>query len=716
MRGGLIALVAFIVLSYGALCGSTPPGALATHYIGGGEVVSWSNWMWWFDYALFTLHSNPLYLHYLFFPLQVPVPDGVLVLLVLAPLTHLAGSVVAYNVYVITAFSLAGFAMYLFAFRLFDDRLAAFFAGVIFTFSTQHFAQGTSHLHVYSTYWIPLVALAWARFLAAPKPAAGTLLGLAIAATALTSWTLAVMALAYCGIYALFEVRRIAWRRALPALLLGAFAAIAMVSPALVAFLRLRSFPGSVMRLSDSIFWSADVLGFFTPPEQNLLWGSMAAPLFRHFTGNAWEAAVYLGTIPLLFCCGAIFFRPWSRIVRFHTIAAIVFAVLSLGPALHFAGIWHFSDAKLTVALPGALLQFVPPLDMMRTPNRYGILVMFCVAIVATHALATGSARYRGTHPRFAATACLAITAFAFCDSLYAFPLQPANPVPRIYKSIGTEKGAEALLEIPMIRSPLATGPMHNGAYLYYYEYQKQHRHPLVGGYFNRANPAHARVMEADPLLDVFYAGRSDITTPGVEDTLEYLYAKHGIGYVVLHKNFLPHNTLEFFTNVLGTGFIDDDSVPSDRVRVYKHSRQSTVTTTSPALAVQLVSGWYACESWNNAPTRWIASRASLDISAERAVLASISFHVRSIQGSRTLLLRTDRSSHSFPITDTWSAVTVSIPLAPGMTRVELSVPEGAVKPSDISSQSNDRRELAAAFQDLRASFAHGDAAALPPD
>ncbi len=63
-------------------------------YLGHGEVVMWSNYFWWFDYAVTYLHVNPLSDSYLYYPMGMDfIEGGVLPGLLFIPVTHILGSV-----------------------------------------------------------------------------------------------------------------------------------------------------------------------------------------------------------------------------------------------------------------------------------------------------------------------------------------------------------------------------------------------------------------------------------------------------------------------------------------------------------------------------------------------------------------------------------------------------------------------------------------------
>jgi hypothetical protein len=143
---------------------------LATHFtraIPGDGFDGWQNYwnLWWMKVALLEQHTSPFFTNLLYHPTGVGLlfhtlnPFNGLATL---PIQTAFGLFPAYNTAVLCGFILAGLGAYLQARQTLgprSSRLAAFLAGVIFTFAPVHIAHLLGHMQVISLEWIPFFAL-----------------------------------------------------------------------------------------------------------------------------------------------------------------------------------------------------------------------------------------------------------------------------------------------------------------------------------------------------------------------------------------------------------------------------------------------------------------------------------------------------------------------------------------------------------------------------
>ena len=109
----------------------------------------------------------------------------------------------------------------------------------------------------------------------------------------------------------------------------------------------------------------ADLWGYLSFPPTHLLaaWGAAA---YGSFTGNAWEATVYLGFVNLaLLLYALVTARGTARKILFYALGGVlVFMLFASGDALHARGVvWP-------VHMPDILLSDVPFFRNVRTPAR----------------------------------------------------------------------------------------------------------------------------------------------------------------------------------------------------------------------------------------------------------------------------------------------------------------------------------------------------------
>ena len=159
-----LALAGYLLLTLGL----TYP--LVTQFgraIPGDGFDGWQNYwnLWWIKTAVLEQHTHPWLTHLLYYPTGVGLLfhtlnafNGFITL----PIQLAFGLLPAYNAAVLFSFTLGGLGAYLLARYILGSRsshLAAFAAGVIFTFSPFHIAHLLGHMQVISLEWIPFYAL-----------------------------------------------------------------------------------------------------------------------------------------------------------------------------------------------------------------------------------------------------------------------------------------------------------------------------------------------------------------------------------------------------------------------------------------------------------------------------------------------------------------------------------------------------------------------------
>ena len=159
-----LALAGYLLLTLGL----TYP--LVTQFgraIPGDGFDGWQNYwnLWWIKTAVLEQHTHPWFTHLLYYPTGVGLLfhtlnafNGFITL----PVQLAFGLLPAYNTAVLFSFTLGGLGAYLLARYVLgpgSSHLAAFAAGVIFTFSPFHIAHLLGHMQVISLEWIPFYAL-----------------------------------------------------------------------------------------------------------------------------------------------------------------------------------------------------------------------------------------------------------------------------------------------------------------------------------------------------------------------------------------------------------------------------------------------------------------------------------------------------------------------------------------------------------------------------
>jgi len=339
--------------------------------------------MWWFKHALLSGH-NPYFTDMLHYPhghtllFHTLNPFNCLLAM---PFDLVCGQPAAYNLVFLFSFAASGFTMYLLAHELFKNRLAAFLAGCVFTFSPFHFAHAQGHLQLVAMEWLPLFLFFLVRSFRSRKITDGIWMGVSLALTTFCSFYYLLAGLVMAGLIACLKLvrehRRVLDRKFLFAIGAGAgvFMATAgvLLTAMLASYLRLDLVPAH-----DARFWSADLQSFFIPP-----WVSAYGPLFidiwRKWTGNSAECNQYIGYSVIALAILAFVMRkrgdrPWG-----WAGIALCGMLLSLGPVLHWGG--RILDA---VPLPYKLLDKIfPVLGMSGAPVRWQVITIVAFAVLA---------------------------------------------------------------------------------------------------------------------------------------------------------------------------------------------------------------------------------------------------------------------------------------------------------------------------------------------
>ena len=329
-----------------------------------GLVNLWN--MWWAATALLDLGVSPFstdYLHY---------PDGVsLARHAFSPANAIAGGLLARAVGLVSAWKLlllvhlwlSGWFAFLFARALTGSQGGALLAGLLWSFSPFHFYY-LAQTNVFTLEFLPLAGF----FLVRSHREGGTanLVGVSVAAALLaaTEPTFAVHA-ALLGV--LLMLGGPLWSPGIPARLGARRLAVA----------GLASLPGVVV-VCWPLIREALPLAFSSDAPAELLQRFRVNDLlgfnwlvFPEKATLSWPTL--LGYISLLFAAlGAMVGRRGV----FWSLAALLFALLSLGPTLRIGG------EESGIPLFYAALAKIPLLSMLRKPDRFTALVQLCLCVL----------------------------------------------------------------------------------------------------------------------------------------------------------------------------------------------------------------------------------------------------------------------------------------------------------------------------------------------
>ncbi len=128
--------------------------------------------MWWVKEALTELDQLPWHTHQLHYPYGVTLlgqtlnPFNGLVGIILQQFMSLTQ---AFNVMIIFSFVVGGLTTFWLCYYFTKAYLPSIIGGLIFTFSSYHFAHAIGHMQLVSLQWIPLFVLLWWKLITKPR-------------------------------------------------------------------------------------------------------------------------------------------------------------------------------------------------------------------------------------------------------------------------------------------------------------------------------------------------------------------------------------------------------------------------------------------------------------------------------------------------------------------------------------------------------------------
>lgn len=533
--------LAYLALTLGMLW---PLPAVLGRAVPGDIFDIWHNtWiLWWVKRCLVEGRGELFFTQLLFYPRGTSLLFDTLSLsntILALPVTVLWGPVAAYGFLAFFSFVVCGLGGYYLAQEVLSGwkdlspaarQGAAFVGGAAITFSTYHLAHLRAHLNLIAFQWLLFYLWAMLRLRRAESRVWRAVLVAAgfLVLTGWSDWLYALFAVGMTGVFLLFVLwrqPRAAWGQA--ARLLGAVATgLAVLSVQWVPMVQAQARDPAVRPSpAYAIHLSADLLAYITPAPGNPLFGPWAAPLSARY--NPTEGFLYLGVIPLGLAIAGLRKRWEER--GFWLATALGGFVLSLGPVLHVAGrIVTWRGAR--ILLPYGVLYLLPLMDILRTPARFGLLVVLAVGVFAAVGLAGLLCRpcLREAHRWLLAGLC----ALLLCgeQAWLPFPVTPAE-VPAFYRQLAAVGDGRAVLEVPLARYP--------ADYTERMFYQTVHGHPIYGGFVARGAPhlpyeriPGFRLFRAlRPVREITDGDRTSLRAQALAALNRY-----GAGYVVLQR------------------------------------------------------------------------------------------------------------------------------------------------------------------------------------
>ena len=346
-----------------------------------------------------------------------------------APVTLVAGPVIAYNVVAVALPALAAWTAFLLCRYLTGSWWASLAGGYFFGFSSYMLGHTLGHMHMTSVFLVPLVALTLLQHVHGEigRRSLALRLGLLLGAQVWLSTelfaTLTVALLTSLVVaFALVPDARSRLRGAAGALL-GACVVAGVVAGPLLWYALTDFHTGSI---NDPALFPADLLNLVVPTEATQLNGDRPRAVSREFLANTSENGAYLG-LPLLAILG---WFAWER--RRQASGRLLVALLVLGVVAELGTALHVRGDRV-LPLPWALAAELPGLEHV-LPVRFSMYVALAAAVAA--ALWAASSRppvwLRAT---LVAAAVVALVPAVSRDLWRATPTRPPFFTEDVYRS-----------------------------------------------------------------------------------------------------------------------------------------------------------------------------------------------------------------------------------------------------------------------------------------
>jgi hypothetical protein len=563
--------------------------------------------IWYLKHALIDQLSTPLHTDLLFYPVGMGLVMYTFNLLAAAlalPLQLATGNIpLTSNLVNLASTALAGYGTFLLVLYLLhreavnreqstiNGRLApatchlppftlpaAFIAGLIYAFASSRMVYlALGHYMIVTAQWLPFFLLYFVRTLDRWRSRDAVIAGIFAALCLLTDMLYGVLIALMAGVLLLdwwLGYRRqrragqatqaVLWTRGLGRLAAMVAVAALLSAPLLVPTVREgldADYAVEGWGMSDQL--SADLVGLVTPTDLHPLWGNdWEATLRAVQTGDSRFRdvnTVFVGYATLaLAVLGAI---VAGRRARGWLAIALIAFVLALGPLLQINGqsLYDLDGLQVTVPLPYILLHYLPFVQGFRAPNRFSLVLLQALAVLAGYGAAwllvkvagaraslltepekSRSSRFTFQVSRSALVIFLAIllaAAVLFEHLAVPMPLTDAR-VPSPYRELAREPQGGAVLQLPM--------GWRNGFGVFGAEdtrvewYQTVHGRPILSGNTSR-NPAFKfEYFERLPLLQAItgiemYQPPDELRDQAARDQAAELMALWDVRYLTVN-------------------------------------------------------------------------------------------------------------------------------------------------------------------------------------
>ena len=485
-------------------------------------------WISMFDFVHKSISYtvSPFEIPFWYYPTGYTISEYYVQLVLSIPFTAVFGPVISYNIIYLLSYSLSAYFMYLLAKHFIPNSTAPYISGLIFSFSSYHFAH-SDIFPIFHIEFIPLLFYFYFKSMRNSDIKNLVLLMVSFLLVSLSSWYYATMIaisialltfLFYIYKYEIVNIKKliiILLPFGLGALLLYPLSPISRISLDTLS---------AIGNFDYFITYSADLSNLIIPPPYHIL-GGYTKGIYSNYLGNSAENSVYIGYITILLSIIAITRIRIIKEVRIFLIITIIFIILSLGPFLKIFGI-VYHDIKL----PFFYLYELPILNFGRAVSRYFMISLTFISILAAYGLNIIQCKYK----KYAKLIFIIFVVLVLFDNFYIVNPKPLPEIPTYYHNISHDDSENTVvLELPIVWSSV------------YPYYQMTHGKYVMGGSGDRERAEFINTILKIPFLRecVLLSDKKRNDNPlNLSNRLmnvnikEEIIDTYHIKYIILHK------------------------------------------------------------------------------------------------------------------------------------------------------------------------------------
>ncbi len=391
--------------------------------------------------------------------------------IVLAPLFWIGTNpVIIYNLALFLAFILSGLAAFWLARLVTGSGSGAFVAGVIYAFAPYRFTH-YGHLELQLVFWIPLLLFTLHRTMPRITAYDGALMGAIMGLQLLSCIYAGIFAAMFCVVFVpclLAVIGMRDWRALIKPLLAATATTIVLALPYAAAYMAARDTVGT-RSLEQLRLYSASLTHFVSAPQMNRLYGHTA------FTDPmvAYEMNLFPGIVSVVLALFGIF-KSRAR-VRYAYVAGLMFSVVLTAGANAVIFEWLF--------------EHLPFFRALRSPARFEILVILCLAVLSAYGVTALIDRIDSARQKIAVTGTIVMLLIA---EYAAAPSLEAVPMPSKVDAYLAQKPPVVIVELPLASEKGMFGSLD---WRYMYE-GLPHFQKMLNGYSGYAPPSFYETRE----------------------------------------------------------------------------------------------------------------------------------------------------------------------------------------------------------------------------